>query len=58
MNVNFIALMPYIKDLFDLRESLFFFDEEPDNYQELKEKYDFISQIVVSKVLEVYGGEK
>jgi hypothetical protein len=58
MNVNFIALMPYIKDLFDLRESLFFSDEEPDNYQELKEKYDFISQIVVSKVLEVYGGEK
>ena len=46
-------MMDYIKDLFDLREKLLS-DDDLENYQEVKERYDFLAGIVLSKVLEVY----
>lgn len=54
MNVKFNPIMiDYIKDLFDLREKLLS-DDDLENYQEVKERYDFLAGIVLSKVLEVY----
>lgn len=54
MNVKFNPIMmDYIKDLFDLREKLLS-DDDLENYQELKERYDFLAGIVLSRVLEVY----
>lgn len=54
MNVEFNPIMmDYIKDLFDLREKLLS-DDDLENYQELKERYDFLAGIVLSRVLEIY----
>lgn len=54
MNVKFNPIMmDYIKDLFDLREKLLS-DDDLENYQEVKERYDFLAGIVLSRVLEVY----
>ena len=48
MNVKFNPIMmDYIKDLFDLREKLLS-DDDLENYQEVKERYDFLAGIVLS----------